>query len=175
MKQFKNKVFFIENEVWRIIPGAESYKVSNKGRVISLNYGRTGQERILSAFKGSDGYMRLSIVLFEKRKTVLVHQIVAMAFLNHKPCGHKMVVNHIDFNRSNNNLSNLELITARENLNQKHRQNTSKYVGVHWCKTKNKYISTIHINGKNKALGSYVDEEEAKEAYLKELEIITKK
>ena len=53
-----------------------------------------------------------------KKETKQVHQMVAESFLNHIPCGYKLVVNHIDFNRTNNAVQNLELVSARENSNR---------------------------------------------------------
>ena len=48
-----------------------------------------------------------------------VHQLIAMTFRNHIPDGHKLVVNHINFNRLDNRSINLEVITQRENLIKK--------------------------------------------------------
>ena len=98
-----------------------------------------------------------------------VHQLVAESFLNHKRCGMKLVVNHIDFDKTNNKLDNLEIVTTRENTNQKHLKSYSNFTGVSWNKRANKWIASIKINNKNKYLGYYSNELEASKAYQKEL------
>ena len=97
-----------------------------------------------------------------------VNQIMAIAFLSHKPCGHKIVVDHIDNNKLNNKLYNLQLITHRENIS-KDKKGSSKYTGVCWHKIKNKWQSSIAINGKIKYLGIFTNEIEAAQAYQNEL------
>jgi hypothetical protein len=92
-----------------------------------------------------------------------------MSFLGHKPCGYKLVVNHIDFNKLNNNLVNLEIITNRENCNKKHLKSSSKYVGVAWCKASKKWRAMIDINNKSNYLGLYNTELEASNAYQNKL------
>lgn len=165
-------------EIFRNIPGYEGlYQVSNFGRVKSLKkqvwmaynqcYG-TRKERILKAGLNEKGYLHV-ILCNSIRKTIKVHKLVAMAFLNHVPCGMKLVVDHLDFNKTNNHLSNLKLITNRENSNKKHLKSSSQYVGVHWGKHAQKWVSCITINGKNKHLGHFPNEKEASEAYQNKL------
>ena len=154
------KVFFVMEE-YRNIKGYEDYQVSNLGNVKSFWF---GNQRILKASK-NHYYLAVTLRKEGKRKTFKVHQLVAMAFLNHEPCGMKLVVNHIDFNKTNNNVNNLEVITQRENTNKKHLNNTSKYVGVSWFKRDNKWRSTIKIDGKNKHLGLFKDKLQASKAY----------
>lgn len=78
-------------------------------------------------------------------------------------------VDHIDNNPLNNNVTNLRVITKREN-SSKDRKGISKYTGVTFNKKSNKWRSQIWINGKNKTLGSFDDELEAHRAYQKELQ-----
>ncbi len=101
-----------------------------------------------------------------------MHKLVAIAFLNHVPNGYEIVVNHKDFNILNNKLSNLELVSQRENANRKHLKSTSKYTGVYWYKRDKKWKSRIQINGKNKNLGTFENEHDAHLAYQKELDKI---
>lgn len=63
------------------------------------------------------------------------------------------VVNHKDFDRQNNKLSNLEIVTHRENANRKHLKSTSKYVGVGWHKRIKKWQSRIVVKRKIIHLG----------------------
>lgn len=82
-------------------------------------------------------------------------------------------MNHKDFNRKNNNVENLEIITHRENSNRKHIKSTSQYVGASWFKRTNKWRANIQINGKQKSLGYFTTELEAHEAYQNALEKLT--
>jgi hypothetical protein len=165
-------------EEFRDVEGYEGlYQVSNLGRVKSLpkeicNIKRcyTSKEKILKSGIEKHGYCL--VVLFKNKngKTNKVHKLVAMAFLNHKPCGHELVINHIDFNKSNNNLDNLEIVTQRENSNRKHLKSSSKYVGVSF--DKGKWKAQIEINDKRIYLGRYNTELEASEVYQLKLKTL---
>lgn len=164
-------------EIFKDIPNFEGYyQVSNLGNVKSLSRqvwgGRayyTINDRMLKKTKDSHNYRVVKISAKEIKKSFRVHQLVAIAFLNHTPNGTKgLIVDHIDNNRNNNNLSNLQLVTYREN-NSKDRVGTSKYTGVCWNKAANKYRCTININGKSKHLGYFTDEYEAHLVYQNEL------
>jgi hypothetical protein len=158
-------------EVWKVIPEFESYQVSNLGNVKSLKYGK---ERILKQPINSKGYCQVNVYSNKKSKKKTISQLVAITFLNHKPCGFKIVVDHIDNNKLNNKLYNLQLITNRENLS-KDRKGNSKYTGVHLDKGRKKWRSAIRKNGKLKYLGVFTNEKEASQAYQKELKNLTNK
>ena len=149
-------------EVWKDVPNYNGvYQVSNLGNVRSF---KKNKVKILKQKKLNSGY--LSAVLFLKiRKYYSVHQLVAMAFLNHTPCGFKLVVNHKNFIKTDNRLENLEVITHRQNTNRMHLKSKSKYVGVQWSGITNKFRSVISINGKDKVLGQFDCEKEASEYY----------
>lgn len=117
----------------------------------------------------SDGYLRLNLTKNGKGKNFKVHQLVAIAFLDHTPCGLNLLVNHKDFNRQNNNLENLEIVTPRVNGNQKHLPSSSKYTGVSWVESRSKWLAQILINGKHKNLGRFMSEYDAHLAYEKAL------
>lgn len=92
-------------EVWRKVEGIDfPYEVSNLGRV--RNY-ETGHMRKL---QNTVGYRYVTV---KNDKKILVHRMVATAFIPN-PEG-KKEVNHIDGNRSNNNVNNLEWVTSSEN------------------------------------------------------------
>jgi len=156
----------IEVEVWKVVPEYEDYQVSSFGNVKSLKWGK---ERILRAGINGDGY--LSVVLYKKlkQKSLKVHILVAMAFLGHKPDGHKIVVDHKDNNKLNNKLTNLRLTTNRENCS-KDRKGISEFVGVSWSKKRNKWRAYIDFEYRQIHLGYFDLELDAKNAYNKALD-----
>lgn len=104
-------------EIWRDITGYEGiYQVSNLGRVKSLNYGRTGKEKILKTNTDKRGYLRICLCKDGKRKTYRVHRLVLPTF-NPVENMEQLEVNHIDENKENNKLSNLEWCTSEYNSN----------------------------------------------------------
>lgn len=159
-------------ETWRSIKGYEEhYKVSSLGRVKSIKFGK---DKLLKPGLNSNGYYIVVLCVGGVLKTNKVHQLVAEAFLNHTRCNHESVVNHIDINRKNNVLSNLEIVSMRENSNRKHLLSSSKYTGVGWDKDRNKWKAQIRINGKSKNLGCYVNEIDASNAYQNALMNVNK-
>ena len=154
-----------EIEIWRVLPSNENYLISDLGRVQVLpritKTGRKEKGKILKPYLGNNGYARVNISGNKKQ----VHQLVAEAFLNHKTCGYKAVVDHVNNVPTDNRVSNLQIISQRENTSKDKKGGTSKYVGVSWCKPRKKWLSQIIINGKVKYLGCFNSEEEAAKSY----------
>ena len=168
-------------EIWRDITGYEGYyQVSNFGRVRSLD--RTvefsdGRKRF---YKGKmlsprmrDGYKWVTLTMKDRKKTFKFSQLVAMAFLGHKPDGLKLVVDHIDGNRLDDRVENLRVVTQRANASTCFRADngtfSSEYVGVHWDIKSIKWRSSIHYDGINIHLGLFDNETDASDAYQKAL------
>jgi hypothetical protein len=161
----------MQKEIFKDIPNYEGiYQVSNFGNVKSLNYGRTGNEKILKP-SITNGYYYINLFKDKKYKHKYIHQLVAITFLNHIPCGYKLVVDHKDNNRLNNRLENLQLISNRENISKDKKGGTSNYLGVCWDKIANKWKSCIKIDNKNKHLGYFKTELEAHDVYKNALEM----
>lgn len=77
-------------------------------------------------------------------------------------------VDHIYHDKLDNRKSQLRLAKHSQNMsNSKHRKGTSKYKGVHWDNTKNKWVAGIMLNYKRIYIGYFTDEEEAAKAYDK--------
>mgnify|MGYP003114915916 CR=1 FL=1 len=156
-------------EVWKDIPEFENYQVSNLGNVRSLNFNHTGKRKVL---KKNIYQNRYTVGLYKQDVNNLkspIAVLVARAFLNHKPCGNNLVVDHIDNISTNDKLYNLQIITHRKNLTKDKKKGTSRYAGVYWDKKSNIWISQISVSGKKKYLGRFKSEQEASEAYQKEL------
>ncbi|ASJ80019.1 HNH endonuclease [Lactococcus phage PLgY-30] len=95
-------------EIFLKINGFENYAVSNLGRVVNIKSGRS-----LKPFIDKSGYLRHCLCENNKRKYVFLHRLIAIAFIDNpkeKPC-----VNHIDEDKLNNSLDNLEWCTIKEN------------------------------------------------------------
>lgn len=166
----------MNEEIWKDIPGYDGYyQVSNFGNVMSFDridsQGRNWKGRNLKIrAKSGSGYYFVTLCVNSKSKAYYVHQLVAMAFLNHEANSFKVVVDHIDNVKTNNKLSNIQLISNREN-SVKENKGSSKYVGVR--KTKyGTFRSAIRFKGKRFWLGTFKTEIEASNAYQNKLKEI---
>lgn len=107
-------------EEWRPIEGYEGlYEVSNTGQVRSLDkydsMNRFLRGRILRLFTDGLGYLRAQLYSNSKRKSFLVHRLVAQAFIQNPD--NLPQVNHRDENPSNDNVDNLEWCDGKYNVN----------------------------------------------------------
>lgn len=152
-------------EEFRDIPGYEGlYQVSNLGNVKSLP-----REKIKKLSKGNNGYLQVTLNYNGKRKTRTVHQLVAVAFLNHTPCMHKLVVDHINDDKLDNRVTNLQIVTTRFNSRKTQVKYSSQYKGVYWDSKAKKWKSEITINKKKFFLGRFKKEYDAHVAYQNKL------
>ena len=170
-------------EIWKDIPNYEGlYQVSNLGNVKTLEkivlrndkYPFLSKEKVLKQNKSRYGYNLTTLRKNKKSKTFSTHKLVCMAFLNHNSSSRFVVINHINRIRTDNRLENLEIITQRENCNFKNKKTTSKYIGVYLRNDNKKWSAQITINGKQKTLGSFVNEIDAHNAYQNALLNINK-
>ena len=113
----------VENEIWRNISDYPNYQVSNLGRVKSMerkikcNKGyRIVRERILKPYKDKGGYLMVSLWREGKMKKILVHRLVASAFVQNNSLFNNEI-NHKDENKSNNCAENLEWCEHIHNIN----------------------------------------------------------
>ena len=94
---------------WKLIEGFDGiYSVSNYGEVRN---NRTG--KLMKPSKNEKGYLHINLTKSGKRKAMRINRLVAQVFIPNPE--NKPQVNHIDFNRENNCVNNLEWVTAQEN------------------------------------------------------------
>ena len=96
------------NEVWKQVSWTPKYMVSNLGNVKNAITGKQ-----LAGSVNNKGYIRYDLCIDGKRVAKAGHRLVAEAFLP-KVEG-KIYVNHIDGNKTNNRIDNLEWCTCQEN------------------------------------------------------------
>lgn len=89
------------------------YWITSSGKVWT-NYHRNGLERFLNPIKRKDGYLYVNLNKNKKMKVYRVHRLVAEHFIDNP--NSKPYVNHIDGTRTNNDVSNLEWCTQKENV-----------------------------------------------------------
>lgn len=115
--------------MWKEIYGFENYlinsetqEIKSKDRYIESRnqYGKYKlfiAEKKIVPYKNRNGYLITKLSKDKKRKTVFVH-VLLMTTFKPVPNMDMLEVNHIDHNKLNNNLDNLEWCTHKENLNK---------------------------------------------------------
>ena len=116
------------SEIWKDIPDFEGlYQVSNMGRVRSVDRVVTFKDggmrklkgKVLKSYLNNVGYELLKLSNDGRGNTKTVHRLVLETFKPHVNMN-DLQVNHIDGNKSNNHLTNLEWVTARDNILHAH-------------------------------------------------------
>jgi len=118
LKQIVN----MKKQIWKDVKGYEGiYKVSNTGLIKNIK-----RNKILATRTTYDKYLRINLNKNGNKKTFKIHRLVADAFI---PNPHnKPTVNHIDGNKQNNMLDNLEWMTFKDNY-QYYLNNKGRLVG----------------------------------------------
>ena len=121
-------------EQWKTILNASNYEVSNLGNVRNKT-----TKHILKGRLTKSGYFQVCVKLDETQKFTnqYIHRLVALYWIENPQ--QKKEVNHIDGNKENNNVNNLEWVTASEN--QKHRH----LIGIN--KTSNRRVGKYSKEG----------------------------
>lgn len=105
-------------EEWRVIADFPNYEVSSMGQVWSKY-----KNRLLQIYVRPDGYEEVSLYTDRGKINVLVHRLVAVNFIDNYP---ELTVNHLDGNKRNNKVDNLEWCTQKENVRHAFRTGLSK-------------------------------------------------
>ena len=114
---------------WRTITDASNYEVSTNGQVRN----RT-TKKILKGRLSKNGYLQVSIKIDATQKFCnrYIHRLVALHFIQNP--NNKREVNHIDGNKENNTLSNLEWVTSSENQKHRHlignKKTSNRHIGM---------------------------------------------
>lgn len=149
----------MNKEEWRPIPGYEHYFASNLGNIGSDSKGKF----IILKPKKNRAYLRVTLCVKQKRKNCSIHRLVFAAFKGQIREGY--VIDHIDGNTSNNNISNLRSITVTENNRSGYERkrlkgNTSSkypYVTIHplgwlaWCSINHKRYHLSYFKNEDEA------------------------
>lgn len=137
------------NTEWRIITDYPEYEVSNLGQI-------RRKDKVLKPKLNTKGYYGVDLWKQNQRKRKRIHRLVACAFLpniDNKPC-----VDHIDRNRTNNEVSNLRWVTYSENNVNKLRR---ELFGITWKKSHKQYQVRFGLRTNQKHYGYYKTLEEA--------------
>lgn len=164
-------------EIWKDIEGYEGmFRVSSYGKIYSIPRPSTkGGIRKINIDKG---YMYVNLRKDGKKgSNKFIHRLVAKHFIPNPE--NKTQVNHIDGNKLNNMVDNLEWNTPQENINHyistSNKSYSSRFVGI--CLKGGKWYSRYTVNGKRVHLGYFKTEEEAYQAklnFMRENNIINK-
>ena len=156
----------MDNKEWKIIPNYNNYMISSDGDIKSLITGKVMKQHVSSV-----GYKAVRLTLSSKNtKLIHTHRLVAITFLEFDETS-DYVVDHIDNNRLNNNVSNLQIVSRRLN-NTKEFTSKSGFPGVYSEKDRVSFRARIKINGKYVSLGNYKTPNEAYYKYMEALKDI---
>lgn len=114
-------------EIWKDIPCYEGfYKISNKGRVLSLSRHGVKVDRILKN-RISHGYLNVILYKNKNKKMHLIHRLIAISFITNPE--NKPQINHKNGIRTDNSIDNLEWTTQSENMLHAYKIGLQKFHG----------------------------------------------
>lgn len=114
LKQLNISIEELPNELWRYVANTNNrYLISNKGRLLTTGYKGGSKPSIMKPAKDAKGYYRTMLLINGKFSTIKIHRIVAQTWIENNE--NKIQVNHINFNRDDNRVENLEWVTPKEN------------------------------------------------------------
>jgi len=171
VKEFKSKVDsdVLEGEEWVHADWLDGdYFISNLGRVKTYGYSNYLKKPYLQ----KDGYLIIHLKLKSGGgRAIFLHRLVAKAFLGFEIYQENsdMVIDHIDENKLNNCLDNLQIVSRRYNSLKSAVYTSSQYPGVNLDPVSKKWVSCTTKNGKFFKLGIFDTELEAAEAFFNKM------
>lgn len=156
------------NIEWKAIKDYEDlYMVSNTGLVKRIRFinGKYNfeQERLLKPIINKDGYAFVRLCKDGKVTNKRIHKLVANAFLGES----NLQVDHLDGNKQNNNLSNLEYVTPKENTNRAWKKGLAKNTEYQRKVAKQIMLERWKSNNHRKDRGIKRTQEEKREYHRK--------
>ncbi len=149
------------HEEWKLINGTNDYYVSNFGHVKKVT--EEGETEINKSYN-KYGYLYVNLKKNNKRTISTIHLLVWDAFGDKRREGFNLQVDHIDGDKDNNRIDNLQLLTPRENTVKYWRQKRGKkFPGVR--KYRDRYAATLKIGKESYWLGIFGTETEAYNQY----------
>lgn len=159
----------MSKEVWKALEGYDYLcEISNLGRFKRVEaFHEKLKGSITTGSKDSKGYRRVTMIKGGKPVYFKVHRLVARYFL--EGYSEELTVNHKNFDKSDNRVCNLEVVTIKDNIY--HYQNSkvqgessSSRIGVFYHKNINKWVARVTHNKKRYNLGTFDTEVEAIQA-----------
>jgi len=152
--------FVIKNRRFRLVDGVIM------SRTIATGGKETKKEswKAISFFRHNKGYEQCELSIDGKRRKLLKHRMLHLAYnpsWDILDCSQNNCIDHINRTRSDNRVDNLRVVTHQQN--QFNRSNTK---GYYWSKQRNKWRAQLVISGRTKHLGYYTDKGDAHTAYL---------
>tara|TARA_R110001632_G_scaffold221925_1_gene352767 strand:- start:17 stop:499 length:483 start_codon:yes stop_codon:yes gene_type:complete len=146
-----------------------NYQINKNGEVKNKKTNKLLKPQLYSC-----GYYYISLSQNNKGKRFRLHRLLGLQFIDNP--NNYLYIDHINLIKTDNRLENLRWINETGNSRNipKRKNCSSKYIGVYWCNSRNKWRAQIRIDGKNKRLGSYDNEEEAHLVYQKKYDEIMK-
>jgi len=173
MKNNKKVNYNISDDEWKIIPDTNNlFKINKSGRIIKLPHiikykdGRDKhirEEKEFEAKIDDRGYLSVNNSILRKIGGGRIHHLLAHTFIGKVP--NKKVVDHIDDDKLNNSLDNLQIITIAENVRKSMIKKHKKIKGCYYRKNRKKWSAQIVIEGKIIRLGCFEQQEDATKAY----------
>jgi hypothetical protein len=140
-------------EIWKEIKNYEGlYKISSYGNVKSLI-----TNKLLKKCNDGAGYLIVQLYRNKKSKCCRVHQLVFENFNSIKSTT-LFVIDHIDNNKQNNKLDNLQIITNRYNSSKDKKNKSGEYCIYLNGKS---YLVRLRVNGIKKSLGTFKNIDDA--------------
>ena len=153
-------------EEWRKIKGyGKDYECSSLGRVRSF---KRESVVVLTPTQELNGYVSVGLSMDGVQCKILIHTLIAETFLGYERKGHTTVCDHINSDKTDNRLANLQVISNRENVSRS-KINKSGFTGVRWRADRGKWVAYAQVDGKIRYFGHYNTKEAARVARLEGL------